>query len=106
MEFDLQVDNLQGEFAFVFFREDQSAKDTKNETGIEFDNMLGETVLHHNLSSATQPAGQLQEAYGTLKDVQMLRNFLGGNAVFAFFDLPWMPIYLIFIFIFLCYYKL
>ena len=67
--------------------------------GIEFDNMLGETVLHHNLSSATQPAGQLQEAYGTLKDVQMLRNFLGGNAVFAFFDLPWMPIYLIFIFI-------
>ena len=67
--------------------------------GIEFDNMLGETVLHHNLSSATQPVGQLQEAYGTLKDVQMLRNFLGGNAVFAFFDLPWMPIYLIFIFI-------
>ena len=67
--------------------------------GIEFDNMLGETVLHHNLSSATQPAGQLQEAYGTLKDVQMLRNFFGGNAVFAFFDLPWMPIYLIFIFI-------
>lgn len=39
MEFDLQVDNLQGEFAFVFFREDQSAKDTKNETGIEFDNI-------------------------------------------------------------------
>jgi len=39
MEFDLQVDNLQGEFAFVFFREDQSAKDSKNETGIEFDNI-------------------------------------------------------------------
>ena len=39
MEFDLQIDNLQGEFAFVFFREDQSAKDTKNETGIEFDNI-------------------------------------------------------------------
>ena len=68
--------------------------------GIEFDNMLGEPVLHHNLSSATQPAGQpQQEAHGTLRDVQLLRNFLGGNAVFAFFDLPWMPIYLIFIFI-------
>lgn len=39
MEFDLQVDNLQGEFAFVFFREDQSAKDSKNETGIEFNNI-------------------------------------------------------------------
>jgi len=39
MNFDLQVDNLQGEFAFVFFREDQSAKDSKNETGIAFDNI-------------------------------------------------------------------
>ena len=68
--------------------------------GIEFDNMLGEPVLHHNLSNATQPAGQpQQESQGTLRDVQLLRNFLGGNAVFAFFDLPWMPIYLIFIFI-------
>ena len=68
--------------------------------GIEFDNMLGETVLHHNLSSATQPAGQpLQENQGSLRDVQVLRNFLGGNAIFAYFDLPWMPIYLIFIFI-------
>ena len=68
--------------------------------GIEFDNMLGETVLHHNLSRATQPAGQpLQENQGSLRDVQVLRNFLGGNAIFAYFDLPWMPIYLIFIFI-------
>ncbi len=39
MEFDLQVDNLQGEFAFVFFREDQTAANTKNETGIQFDNI-------------------------------------------------------------------
>ncbi|MDF2948009.1 MAG: hypothetical protein K0R07_19 [Sedimentibacter sp.] len=39
MEFDLQVDNLQGEFAFVFFREDQTAANSKNETGIEFDNI-------------------------------------------------------------------
>lgn len=29
----------------------------------------------------------------------MLRNFLGGNAVFAFFDVPWMPIYFALIFI-------
>lgn len=39
MEFDLQVDNLQGEFAFVFFREDQTAANSKNETGIEFENI-------------------------------------------------------------------
>lgn len=30
----------------------------------------------------------------------MLRNFLGGNAVFAFFErFPWMPIYFALIFI-------
>ena len=31
--------------------------------------------------------------------MQILRNFLGGNAVFAFFDAPWMPIYFALIFI-------
>lgn len=36
---------------------------------------------------------------GNLRDVQQLRNFLGGNAVFAFFDLPWMPIYFALIFV-------
>lgn len=39
MDFDLQVEDLQGEFAFVFFREDQTASNSKNETGIEFNNI-------------------------------------------------------------------
>lgn len=62
--------------------------------------MLGETVLRENLLSAASPSsGARRENQGSLRDVQILRNFLGGNAVFAFFDVPWMPIYFILIFI-------
>ena len=67
--------------------------------GIEFDRMLSLPVLNENLKSATGPAGGSSAKQGSLRDVQMLRNFLGGNAVFAFFDVPWMPIYFALIFI-------
>ena len=65
--------------------------------GIEFDNVLSARVLHENLKNATSPESQNKQ--GTLRDVQALRNFLGGNAVFAFFDLPWMPLYFLLIFV-------
>ncbi len=66
--------------------------------GIEFDHLLSGNVLQQNLQAAGGPAGVPQNE-GTLRDVQVLRNYLGGNAVFAFFDLPWMPIYFILIFV-------
>ena len=30
----------------------------------------------------------------------MIKNFLGGNAVFSFFDFPWFPIYIALLFAF------
>ncbi len=67
--------------------------------GIEFDHMLSRTVLKLNLQNAGDPSGKSAERNGTLRDVQTLRNFFSGSAVFAFFDAPWMPIYLALIFI-------
>ncbi len=68
--------------------------------GIEFDRMLSEPVLNLNLKNAAVPSGgNPAPPQGNLRDVQTLRNFLGGNAVFAFFDLPWMPLYFALIFV-------
>ncbi|MWB67358.1 type I secretion system permease/ATPase, partial [Pseudomonas aeruginosa] len=33
-------------------------------------------------------------------DLTSLRQFLTGNALFAFFDAPWFPLYLLVIFLF------
>ena len=65
--------------------------------GIEFDKQLSGPVLRESLKSASSPERNTKQA--TIRDVQVLRNFLGGNAVFAFFDLPWMPLYFLLIFI-------
>lgn len=65
--------------------------------GVEFDRLLSGPVLRENLKSASSPEGETKQ--GTLRDVQALRNFLGGNAVFAFFDFPWMPLYFLLIFV-------
>lgn len=65
--------------------------------GIEFDRNLSLSVLNVELKRAASfhRAG----SQGEMKDVQTLRNFFSGSAVFAFFDIPWMPIYFLLIFI-------
>lgn len=66
--------------------------------GARFDMMLNKRVytaaFEQNLKQAGGNAGQ------SLNDLTNLRQFLTGNALFAFFDAPWFPIYLIVIFIF------
>lgn len=51
-------------------------------------------AFEQNLKKSGGNAGQ------SLNDLTTLRQFLTGNAVFAFFDAPWFPIYLAVIFMF------
>ena len=66
--------------------------------GAQFDMTLNKRVytaaFEQNLKQAGFNAGQ------SLADLTSLRQFLTGNALFAFFDAPWFPIYLIVIFVF------
>ncbi len=65
--------------------------------GVEFERQLSFPVLDAELRMAS--ALKKQPERGEIRDVQVLRSFLGSNAVFAFFDIPWMPIYFILIFV-------
>ena len=66
--------------------------------GAHFDMELNKRVytasFERNLKSAGGNPGQ------SLMDLTSLRQFLTGNALFAFFDAPWFPVYLIVIFVF------
>ena len=66
--------------------------------GARFDMMLNKRVytaaFEQNLKKSGGNAGQ------ALNDLTNLRQFLTGNALFAFFDAPWFPFYLIVIFFF------
>jgi ATP-binding cassette subfamily C exporter for protease/lipase len=66
--------------------------------GARFDMSLNKRVytaaFEQNLKQAGGNAGQ------ALADLTNLRQFLTGNALFAFFDAPWFPINLIVIFVF------
>ena len=66
--------------------------------GAKFDMELNKRVytaaFEQNLKRAGGNAGQ------SLQDLTNVRQFLTGNALFAFFDAPWFPVYLIVIFVF------
>ncbi|MES2115308.1 MAG: type I secretion system permease/ATPase [Pseudomonadota bacterium] len=66
--------------------------------GAQFDMKMNKRVytaaFEQNLKKAGGNAGQ------ALTDLTNLRQFLTGNALFAFFDAPWFPFYLIVIFLF------
>lgn len=64
----------------------------------KLDMMLNKRIytaaFEHSLKRAGVNAGQF------LQDLTSIRQFMSGNALFAFFDAPWFPIYLFIIFLF------
>lgn len=64
--------------------------------GVDIDKTISHTVLGEMLkdSCSINKTGYS----GGLRDVNILRNYMGGNPIFALFDIPWVPIFLIFIF--------
>ncbi|MFC3396092.1 type I secretion system permease/ATPase [Brenneria rubrifaciens] len=65
--------------------------------GTQMDMQLNQRIYNaafeSSLKSGSARAGQ------TLNDLTTLRQFATGNALFAFFDAPWFPVYLLVIFL-------
>jgi PrtD family type I secretion system ABC transporter len=60
--------------------------------GVKLDGLLTRPVLQQMLKDLAR-VDSVQYSRG-LQDINTLRNYLGGNAIFAFFDIPWIFIYL------------
>lgn len=62
------------------------------QVGIKLNNLLNRTVLKAMLRDMGR-VNSLRYSDG-LKDINTLRNYLSGSSIFAFFDFPWIFIYL------------
>jgi len=60
--------------------------------GIKMDRLLGRRVLKDMLKDSSRIDTPLYDQ--GLTDINVLRNYFAGNAIFAFFDVPWIPVYL------------
>ncbi|MEI2417011.1 type I secretion system permease/ATPase [Orrella sp. JC864] len=66
--------------------------------GARFDALLGPRV--HGAAFARGLSGAPANAAQAVGDLNALRQFLTGSAVFAFFDAPWFPLFLAVMFLF------
>lgn len=64
--------------------------------GTQIDMQLNQPVF--NAAFAANLKGHNTPAAQALNDLTVLRQFATGNALFAFFDAPWFPLYLLVIF--------
>ena len=65
--------------------------------GKVLDGRLGPMAIHKLLEEAARP--QLKKNDHAARDVTLLRSFITGNGIFALFDAPWLPIYLLVIYL-------
>lgn len=63
---------------------------------VAMDNQMSEDVLSGMIRKSAFGG---EQSAATLKDVSIMRNYLSGNAIFAFFDVPWTPIFIGLIFL-------
>lgn len=66
--------------------------------GVALDALLGPRVLDGLLADAARLGGT-DYVHG-LRDVSVLRGFFTGNGIFSLFDAPWLPFYVLIIFLF------
>ncbi len=66
--------------------------------GVKFDQIVAGRIFGSMLNQSVT-AGGSKHTQG-LKDLNSIRNFLGGTGIFALFDTPWVPVYLAVIFLF------
>ena len=62
------------------------------------DRLLGERVISALISNASK-VNRAESVHG-LRDVSLMRNFLGGASIIALFDLPWGIFFVLFTFFF------
>ena len=65
----------------------------------KLDFILGPAIYDRTFANAVNLGGG-EVSTQPLQDLSSLRQFLTGNGVFAFFDAPWLPIYLLVMYLF------
>jgi PrtD family type I secretion system ABC transporter len=60
--------------------------------GVAIDEALSRDVLDNVIKQSALLG--MKPGQATLRDVNLVRNFFGGNAIFTLFDIPWTPIFL------------
>ena len=60
--------------------------------GVAIDQSLSQDVLNSVVKQGALTGTPPDQA--TLRDVNILRNFFAGNAIFTLFDIPWTPLFL------------
>jgi len=65
--------------------------------GKVLDGRLGPLAIHKLLEEAARP--RIRKNDHAARDVGLLRSFVTGNGIFALFDAPWLPIYLLVIYL-------
>jgi ATP-binding cassette subfamily C protein EexD len=67
--------------------------------GTKIDTLLSERLFNASFRQALFSGGSAASTQ-PLDDLSGLRQFLSGNSLFAFFDAPWIPIYLLVMYLF------